>query len=103
MMMMSLRGSGCLRNNLTNTTRHEKIASLVRRMLELHKRSPKTPHEQEMVKREVEPSADRAIDRLVYELSHKGMIYGLTEDEVRIVDMYKAVHSLLYSAVLYNS
>ena len=33
-----------------------------------------------MVKREIEPVADRAIDGLVYEL------YGLTEEEVRIVE-----------------
>ena len=26
----------------------------------------------------IEPAADRAIDRLVYELSRKGMIYGLS-------------------------
>jgi len=52
---------------------------LVERMLALHKQSPRTPQEQEMVKREIE-STDRGIDRLVYEL------YGLTEDEVRIVE-----------------
>ena len=78
-MMMSLRGSGCLRNNLADTARHEKMVSLVGRMLELHKRSPKTPQEQEMVKREIE-STDRGIDRLVYEL------YGLTEEEVKVVE-----------------
>jgi len=43
------------------------------------KRSPRTPQEQEMVKREIE-SMDTMIDRLVYEL------YGLTEDEVKIVE-----------------
>lgn len=59
--------------------RHDTMVSLVERMLELHKRSPKTPQEQEMVKREIE-STDRAIDHLVYEL------YGLTEEEVRIVE-----------------
>ena len=48
-------------------------------MLELHKRSPRTPPEQEMVKREIE-CTDRAIDKLVYEL------YGLSEDEIRIVE-----------------
>ena len=48
-------------------------------MLELHKRSPRTPQEQEMVKREIE-SMDYAIDKLVYEL------YGLTEDEIAIVE-----------------
>jgi len=58
---------------------HDKMVSLVERMLELHKRSPRTPQEQEMVKREIE-STDGRIDRLVYEL------YGLTEDEIRIVE-----------------
>lgn len=41
--------------------------------------------DKERVKREIE-STDRAIDRLVYELSHKGMKYGLREDEIRIVE-----------------
>ena len=55
------------------------MVSLVERMLELYRRSPRTPQEQAMVKREIE-SMDRQIDRLVYEL------YGLTEDEIRIVE-----------------
>jgi len=59
--------------------RHEKMVSLVERMLELHKSSPRTPGDKERVKREIE-STDRAIDRLVYEL------YGLSEDEIRIVE-----------------
>ena len=58
---------------------HDKMVSLVERMLELHKRSPRTPQEQEMVRREIE-SLDKRIDRLVYEL------YGLTEEEIRIVE-----------------
>ena len=74
-----------------NTARYDKLVSLVERMLELHKRSPWLPQEQEMVKRvlgkppriiKIEPSADGMIDRLVDELSHKGMIYGLSEDEM---------------------
>jgi hypothetical protein len=64
----------------TDKARHDKMVSLVERMLELHKRTPKTPQEQEMVKREIEPSADRAIDKLVYEL------YGLSEEEIGIVE-----------------
>ena len=63
-----------------NRAWHHKPVSLVERMLELHKRSPRTPQEQEMVKREIEPSADGRIDRLVYEL------YGLTEEEIGIVE-----------------
>ncbi len=58
--------------------RHDKLVSLVERMLELHKRSLRMPQEQEMVKREIE-STDGRIDRLVYKL------YGLTEDEVKVV------------------
>jgi len=38
---------------------------------------PRTPQEQEMVKREIE-STNKAIDKLVYEL------YGLSEEEMRI-------------------
>jgi len=60
----------------------------------------RTPQEKERVKRvsgrapgiiKIEPSADRAIDRLVspaetlYELSRKGMIYGLTEEEKKLL------------------
>lgn len=59
--------------------RHDKMVSLVERMLELHKRDPRTPQEKEMVKREIE-STDRQIDNLVYAL------YGLTEEEIKIVE-----------------
>jgi hypothetical protein len=41
--------------------------------------TPRTPQDQEMVKREIE-STDRQIDHLVYEL------YRLTEDEIKIVE-----------------
>jgi adenine-specific DNA-methyltransferase len=58
--------------------RHDKMVSLVERMLELHKRKPRMPQEQEMVKREIQ-STDNQIDHLVYEL------YGLTEEEVKVV------------------
>lgn len=40
---------------------------------------PRTPQEQEMLRREVE-STDRQIDQLVYEL------YGLTDEEIGIVE-----------------
>ena len=59
--------------------RHDKLVSLVERILELHKRSPRLPQEKESLQREVE-STDKAIDKLVYEL------YGLSEDEIRIVE-----------------
>ena len=58
---------------------HDKMVSLVERMLALHKQSPRTPQESNMVKREVE-ATDKSINRLVYEL------YGLTEDEIKIVE-----------------
>ena len=76
-------------SNLAEKAMHDKMVSLVERMLELHNphRPPmggrwgggRTPQEQEMVKREIE-STDRQMDTLVYEL------YGLTEDEIRIVE-----------------
>ena len=50
-------------------------------MLKLHKDLPKakTPHEQESLRRTIE-ATDAQVDALVYEL------YGLTEDEIRIVE-----------------
>jgi type I restriction-modification system DNA methylase subunit len=66
-------------SNSTDKTQHDKIVSLVDRILELHKRTPRTPQEQEMLKREI-GSTDRQIDRLVYEL------YGLTENEIKTVE-----------------
>jgi len=68
-----------------NKAWHDKLVSLVERMLELHKRSPRLPQEKESLQREIE-STDVRIDRLVYELSRKGMIYRLTEDEIKIVE-----------------
>ena len=59
--------------------RHDKLVSLVERMLELHKSSPRMPGDKERVKREFE-STDKQIDRLVYEL------YGLTDEEIKIVE-----------------
>jgi hypothetical protein len=59
--------------------RHDKMVSLVERMLELHKRNPRTPQEKESLAGEIK-STDRAIDELVYQL------YGLSEDEIRIVE-----------------
>lgn len=58
---------------------HDKMVSLVERMLELHRRSARTPQEKEMIQREIE-STDGAIDALVYEL------YGLTGEEIEIVE-----------------
>ena len=49
-------------------------------MLALHQRlAAKTPHEKTVLQKQIEVT-DRQIDRLVYAL------YGLTEEEVRIVE-----------------
>ncbi len=64
---------------VANATQQARMVSLVERMLELHKRSPRTPGEKESLAREIE-STDRMIDGLVYEL------YGLTKDEIKIVE-----------------
>lgn len=59
--------------------RHDQMVALVERMLELHRRQPLTPLEQDHLAREI-AATDAQIDRLVYEL------YGLTEEEIQIVE-----------------
>ena len=56
-------------------------ASLVERMLDLHKQraAARTPHEQTALDRQI-TATDARIDRLVYDL------YGLTEEEIRLVE-----------------
>ncbi len=60
---------------------HDKMVSLVEGMLALRKSlaAAKSPAENERLERQIEVT-DRAIDSLVYEL------YGLTEEEIRIVE-----------------
>jgi type I restriction-modification system DNA methylase subunit len=65
--------------NSTEVEQHDRMVALVERMLELHKRDPQTPQEADRIQREI-AATDAAIDKLVYEL------YGLTEEEVRIVE-----------------
>ncbi len=62
-------------------TVQDHIARLVERMLDLHRQraDARTPQEQTALDRQIE-STDAQIDRLVYEL------YGLTEDEIRLVE-----------------
>jgi len=64
-----------------DVARHDKMVSLVERMLDLHKRlvETKTSHEKTLLQRQIE-ATDKQIDRLVYEL------YGLTEEEIRIIE-----------------
>ncbi len=64
-----------------DVVRHDRMVALVEQMLSLHKQLPevRTPHEQTALERQIE-ATDRQIDALVYEL------YGLTEEEIRIVE-----------------
>ena len=64
-----------------DVARHDKIITLVERMLDLNKRLPeaRTDQEQTIVKRQI-AATDKEIDELVYEL------YGLTEEERKIVE-----------------
>jgi hypothetical protein len=57
------------------------MVSLVDRMLALHKQLQEghTPHDETALQRQIE-ATDRQIDALVYEL------YGLTEEEIEIVE-----------------
>jgi len=58
---------------------HDRIVMHVNHMLDLHKRTPSMPQEQERLTREIQ-STDREIDKLVYEL------YGLTDGEIKILE-----------------
>ncbi|MCX6698530.1 MAG: Eco57I restriction-modification methylase domain-containing protein, partial [Methanomicrobiales archaeon] len=65
----------------TDIARHDKMITLVERMLDLNKRLPeaRTDQEQTLLKRQI-AATDKEIDELVYEL------YGLTEEEIAIVE-----------------
>jgi len=62
-------------------SRHDKMVSLVERMLELHKRrqAAESDGEREMLQRQID-ATDQEIDALVYEL------YGLTAEEIKVVE-----------------
>jgi hypothetical protein len=66
---------------IVDVARHDRMRSLVARMLELHQRvaAEQTPHVKTALQRQIE-ATDRQIDALVYEL------YGLTEAEIKIVE-----------------
>lgn len=65
----------------SDKAKHDKVATLVERMLDLHKRlaATKNPNDQTRLQSQID-ATDREIDRLVYDL------YGLTEDEIAIVE-----------------
>ncbi|MEW6356492.1 MAG: N-6 DNA methylase [Planctomycetota bacterium] len=62
-------------------SRHDRMVELVERMLALHKQldAAKTAHDKTVIQRQI-AATDDEIDRLVYDL------YGLTEDEIKIVE-----------------
>jgi type I restriction-modification system DNA methylase subunit len=64
----------------SDVARHDKMVSLVDRMLDLHKRLPeaKTKADRDLIERRI-AATDDEIDALVYEL------YGLTDEEIAIV------------------
>jgi tRNA(Ile)-lysidine synthase TilS/MesJ len=66
-------------SNYEDIKKRNKIENLVEHILDLHKRIPATPQEQEQLQRQI-AATDRQIDQLVYQL------YGLTEEEIRIVE-----------------
>jgi hypothetical protein len=68
-------------SNPADKARHDMMVTLVERMLALHKQKAdvKIDHEKTLIERQIE-ATDKQIDSLVYEL------YGLTEEEIRIVE-----------------
>ena len=68
-------------NDPADQKRHQRMVEFVEVMLALQKRvaAAKSPHDKTMLQKQI-AATDRQIDRLVYEL------YGLTEDEIRIVE-----------------
>lgn len=68
-------------SNKTEKQNHDKLVSLVARMLSLNKELPqaKTPQSRTQLERQI-AHTDSDIDRLVYEL------YGLSEEEIKIVE-----------------
>ena len=67
--------------NPEDKIKHDKMVKLVERILDLHKQLSvaKVPATKTRIQRQIE-ATDREIDQLVYEL------YGLTDDEIKIVE-----------------
>jgi len=67
--------------NPVDKAKHDKMVSLVKRMLDLHKKlnAAKVPDEKEKLQRQID-STDSQIDKLVYDL------YNLTPAEIAIVE-----------------
>ncbi|HEX2190403.1 MAG TPA: TaqI-like C-terminal specificity domain-containing protein, partial [Longimicrobiaceae bacterium] len=69
------------RSESADIARHDRMVSLVVRMLALHEQyaSAKIGHDKTLIGRQIE-ATDRQIDRLVYEL------YALTEQEIKLIE-----------------
>lgn len=67
--------------NKSDKAEHDRIVSLVKKLLALHPQRAfaKTPHEQTVLDRQI-AATDAQIDRMVYAL------YGLTDDEIKLVE-----------------
>jgi spore coat polysaccharide biosynthesis predicted glycosyltransferase SpsG len=67
--------------NRRDASLHERLVALVDQMLSLHKSiiAAKSGHEKEAIQRQID-ATDPRIDRLVYDL------YGLTEEEIKLVE-----------------
>ena len=72
-------------SNPADKDRHDRMVSLVQRMLELHRQLAvaKTAHEQTALQRQID-ATDAQIDQLVYQL------YELTPEEIKIVEAASA-------------
>lgn len=68
-------------NNPTEKAKHDKMISLVNRMLDLNKKlqKAKIANEKELIERQISIT-DKQIDGLVYKL------YGLTEEDIKVVE-----------------
>ncbi|HEY4761227.1 MAG TPA: TaqI-like C-terminal specificity domain-containing protein [Thermoguttaceae bacterium] len=67
--------------NPQDKARHDRMVSLVEKMLALHQQLPsaKTAADRDLIQRQID-ATDRSIDALVYEL------YGFTAEEIKIVE-----------------
>jgi hypothetical protein len=67
--------------NAADKAAHDRMVALVDTMLQLHPRlaTARTTHDREVIQRQID-ATDQQINALVYQL------YGLTDDEIKIVE-----------------
>lgn len=75
-------------SNMTEEKKHNRMVSLVNRMLDLHRQlhAATLPQQKDLLQRQID-ATDREIDNLVYEL------YGLTAEEIKIVEGESPIHA----------